>query len=81
MSSCKTEICVLIFMEIFGICLPILHCSLSFGTLFLPGKKRLHFGEFRACQNQMKLGKNFFSAVMAAAAVVVAMSLKNICGS
>lgn len=81
MSSCKTEIYVLIFVEIFGICLSILHCSLSFGTLFLLGKKKTAFCLFRTCQNHNEIREFFFSAIMAAAAVVAATSSENIYGS
>lgn len=77
MSIVKTNLCAS-FHGGWGIFHSILYCNLFYGTLFLPGK-RLHFGQFRACQTIGKLRELFFlSAATAAAAVVTAMSSKNI---
>lgn len=59
--DCKTEIYVLAFIEVCGLCHAILYHSLSDGTTYLPGKTRLHFRQCRTCQYHRRIReKNFF---------------------
>lgn len=80
MSTWKTEVCVLAFMEVFAICLFIQRWNLSYGTLFPPSKRSCIIAHLEMVKTVLKLEETFFPGGNSTRVAVVVMSSKNVCG-